>query len=337
MQPTSEAASLRALVAQFANKRILVIGDLMLDEFIWGRVSRISPEAPVPVVEVTGDSYYPGGAANVARNVREFTPAAAVMGISGADVAGRRLLDLLAASGIDASAVQQDAGVPTTVKTRIVARHQQVVRVDRERKGPLPAAQTETAMRLLDGVIGSVDAIVVADYGKGFLTQPLADYICHAARTQAKILAVDPHPHTSLRWRGATAIKPNRVEAFLAAGLPPSDPIDPVLADAPLLEAGRRLMDAWETGCLLITLGEQGMLLLEEGAPPYHTPTRAKEVFDVSGAGDTAIAVFTLGLAAGATLIQAAELANRASGIVVGKLGTATVTAAELRAGCAAP
>jgi D-beta-D-heptose 7-phosphate kinase/D-beta-D-heptose 1-phosphate adenosyltransferase len=337
MQPTPQAASLQALVAQFATRRILVIGDLMLDEFIWGRVSRISPEAPVPVVEVTGESYYPGGAANVARNVREFTPAVSVMGVSGGDAAGRRLLGLLAASGIDTSAVQRDPAIPTTVKTRIVARHQQVVRVDRERKGPLPAAQTEKAMRLLDGAIGDVDAIVVADYGKGFLTQPLADCICGAARSQGKILAVDPHPHTSLRWRGATAVKPNRVEAFLAAGMPPSDPIDPVLTDGPLLEAGRRLMDAWEAGSLLITLGEQGMLLLAQGAPPYHTPTRAKEVFDVSGAGDTAIAVFTLGLAAGATPIQAAELANRASGIVVGKLGTATATVAELQAACAAP
>jgi rfaE bifunctional protein kinase chain/domain len=198
MQPTPQAASLQTLVAHFAAQRILVIGDLMLDEFIWGRVSRISPEAPVPVVEVTGESYYPGGAANVARNVREFTPAVSVMGVSGGDTAGRRLLGLLGASGIDTSAVQRDPGVPTTLKTRIVARHQQVVRVDRERKGPLPAAQTERAMRLLDGAIGDADAIVVADYGKGFLTQPLADYICHTARTQAKILAVDPHPHTSL-------------------------------------------------------------------------------------------------------------------------------------------
>jgi D-beta-D-heptose 7-phosphate kinase/D-beta-D-heptose 1-phosphate adenosyltransferase len=250
---------------------------------------------------------------------------------------GQRLFGLLASSGIDTSAVQRDPAIPTTVKTRIVARHQQVVRVDRERRGPLPSAQTQAAMRLLDSAIGAVDAIVVADYGKGFLTQPLADYICQAARAHGKILTVDPHPHTSLRWRGATAVKPNRAEAFLAAGMPPSDPIDPVLADAPLIEAGRRLMNAWETGCLLITLGEQGMLLLVSGAPPYHTPTRAQEVFDVSGAGDTAIAVFTLGLAAGATPIQAAELANRASGIVVGKLGTATATAAELQAACAAP
>jgi D-beta-D-heptose 7-phosphate kinase/D-beta-D-heptose 1-phosphate adenosyltransferase len=190
-------------------------------------------------------------------------------------------------------------------------------------------------MRLLDEAIGNADAIIVADYGKGFLTQPLADYICRAAREHGKILTVDPHPHTSLNWRGATAVKPNRAEAFVVAGRPPSDPVDPVLQDGPLLDAGKRLLEQWETGSLLITLGEQGMLLLSSGAAPYHTPTRAKEVFDVSGAGDTAIAVFTLGLAAGAKPAEAAELANCASGIVVGKLGTATVTAAELRAGCA--
>jgi rfaE bifunctional protein kinase chain/domain len=143
---------------------------------------------------------------------------------------------------------------------------------------------------------------------------------------------VDPHPHTSLSWQGATAVKPNRAEAFIAAGLPPSDPVSPVLADQALLAAGKRLLDLWQCGSLLITLGEQGMLLLQVDAPPYHTPTHAQDVFDVSGAGDTAIAVFTLGLAVGALPAEAAELANRASGIVVGKLGTATVTVAELEA-----
>jgi D-beta-D-heptose 7-phosphate kinase/D-beta-D-heptose 1-phosphate adenosyltransferase len=333
MQP--KLSSAKKWIGGFAGKRILVIGDLMLDEFIWGKVSRISPEAPVPVVNVTGESYYPGGAANVARNVREFTPGAAVMGIVGDDPAGQRLLGLLEDAGIDTSAVQRDHAFFTTLKTRIVARNQQVVRVDRERKGALPAERTERAMRLLDGAIGGADAIVVADYGKGFLTQPLADYICRTTREHGKILTVDPHPHTWLRWRNATAIKPNRAEAFLAAGLPPSDPVEPVLSDGPLLAAGKRLFENWGTRNLLITLGEQGMLLLDPGAPPYHTPARAKEVFDVSGAGDTAIAVFTLGLAAGASPAEAAELANRASGIVVGKLGTATATAAELQAACA--
>jgi len=295
-------------------------------------VSRISPEAPVPVVNVTGESYYPGGAANVTRNVREFAHRVAVMGRAGADSQGRRLLKLLEDSGVDTSGVQQDPGCPTTMKTRIIARNQQVVRVDRERKTSLSAEQVDRAIEYLDRTIESLDGIIVADYGKGFLTQPLADRICHTARTHRKILTVDPHPHTSLSWHGATAIKPNRSEAFIAAGLAPSDPVSPVLDDRALLESGKRLLDLWKCGSLLITLGEQGMLLLQGDAAPFHTPTHAKDVFDVSGAGDTAIAVFTLGLCAGALPSEAAELANRASGIVVGKLGTATVSVSELQA-----
>jgi D-beta-D-heptose 7-phosphate kinase/D-beta-D-heptose 1-phosphate adenosyltransferase len=271
----------------------------------------------------------------VARNVREFTDRVAVMGVAGADSHGRQLLDLLEGSGIDTSGVQQDAAFSTTVKTRIIARNQQVVRVDRERRTPLPPEPTERARNHLDSMAGGLDVIIVADYGKGLLTQPLADYICRTAHAHGKILTVDPHPYTSLSWQGATAIKPNRAEAFMAAGLPPSDPVAPVLCDQPLLEAGNRLLQLWKTGSVLITLGEHGMLLFQSGSQPYPTPTRAKDVFDVSGAGDTALAVFTLALAAGATPPEAAELANCASGIVVGKLGTATVTAAELRAGFA--
>src|SRR5207248_1617790 len=207
-----------------------------------------------------------------------------------------------------------------------------VVRVDRERPVSLTPRQMALAREHLAGSIGQVDGIVVADYGKGFLNQELAGYICGIAREHGKILTVDPHPLTSLSWRGATAIKPNRAEAFSAAGMAASAPVEPVGSDQALLEAGRRLMQAWDAASLLITLGEQGMLLLHADAPPYHTPTRAKEVFDVSGAGDTAIAVFTLGLLAGATPYEAAELANRASGTVVGKLGTATVSPAELEA-----
>jgi D-beta-D-heptose 7-phosphate kinase/D-beta-D-heptose 1-phosphate adenosyltransferase len=335
MQTESQAARLSSRVRAFATRRVLVIGDLMLDEFIWGKVSRISPEAPVPVVNVTGESYYPGGAANVARNVREFTSGIAVMGILGDDAPGRRLLALLDASGIDTSAVQKVPGASTTVKTRIIARNQQVVRVDRESTAALTAAQTELAMNSLEGMIGNLDAVIVADYGKGFLTQPLADRICRTARAHGKVLTVDPHPHTSLAWIGATAVKPNRQEAFIAAGLPISDPVVPVMSDRPLIEAGERLLQRWEAKSVLITLGEHGMLLFTKGAPAYHTPTRAKDVFDVSGAGDTAIAVFTLGLSAGVTALEAAELANRASGIVVGKLGTATVGPEELVAGLA--
>lgn len=332
MQADSEPARFQALLAGFASQRILVVGDLMLDEFIWGKVSRISPEAPVPIVNVTGESYYPGGAANVARNLREFTVHVALMGMAGQDAAGDRLLGLLAAAGIDTKCVQRDADASTTTKTRIVARNQQVVRVDREPKPSPSGVHTARAIEQLDGIMAGVDAVVVADYGKGFVTQPLADHLCRSAREHGKILTVDPHPHTSLEWSGVTAVKPNRLEAFLAAGMPASEPVTPVLADRALLEVGRRLRQRWQAQNLLITLGEQGMLLFAGDEPPSHTPTRAQEVFDVSGAGDTAIAVLTLGLAAGATPADAAELANRASGIAVGKLGTATVTLDELQA-----
>jgi len=332
MSPDLPAEGLRRIVAGFSGMRVLVIGDLMLDEFIWGKVSRISPEAPVPVVQVSGESYYPGGAANVARNLREFTPHTAVMGMAGTDAAGCRLVELLQKSGIDTAAVQRDSAVRTTVKTRVIARNQQVVRVDREQKAALAPAQAALAMEQVERAAPEVDAIVVADYGKGFMTQPLADHVCRVARAQGKILAVDPHPHTSLSWTGATAIKPNRTEAFLAAGAAASDPVSPPLADAALLAVGASLLQRWTCGFLLITLGEDGMLLLEAAQRPVHIPARGKEVFDVSGAGDTAIAVLAVALAAGATPRQAAELANYAGGIAVGKLGTATVGADEIAA-----
>jgi D-beta-D-heptose 7-phosphate kinase/D-beta-D-heptose 1-phosphate adenosyltransferase len=175
--------------------------------------------------------------------------------------------------------------------------------------------------------------VIVADYGKGLLGQPMADHICTVAARHGVILTVDPHPHTSLIWREATAVKPNRAEAFLAAMMPGATPAASPLDDAPLLEVGARLLRHWGSRLLLVTLGEQGMVLFEEGQPPYHIPTRAREVFDVSGAGDTAIAVLTLALASGAAAREAAELANCASGIAVGKLGTATVSAQELAAG----
>jgi D-glycero-beta-D-manno-heptose-7-phosphate kinase len=320
------------VIARFAAQRVLVIGDLMLDEFVWGKVSRISPEAPVPVVEVSGESYYPGGAANVARNLREFTEHVSVMGVSGVDGYGDRLHSLLAESGIDSGGVQRDTGAVTAVKTRVIARNQQVVRVDRERPTPLTEEQFARARQYLEAAIPDVDGVIVADYGKGFLTQELADVICYVTSDHGKVLTVDPHPHTSLVWRGATVIKPNRIEAFSAAGMRLTSPVEPPEVDAPLFEAVQKLRRLWEPESLLVTLGDQGMLLFEGDAAPLHIPTRAKEVFDVSGAGDTAIAVLTLGLLAGARPAEAADLANRASGIAVGKLGTATVTRGELEA-----
>jgi D-beta-D-heptose 7-phosphate kinase/D-beta-D-heptose 1-phosphate adenosyltransferase len=331
MTPAGGQPGLAALIGEFSRKRILVIGDLMLDEFIWGKVNRISPEAPVPVVSVVSESYYPGGAANVARNLREFTPHTMLLGRVGADRYGAQLLDLLTGAGIETAGVLRRGPAATTVKTRILARNQQVVRVDREERTPLPAAESEQAIAYIESVIDRVDAIAVADYGKGFVTQALADRLSESVRRRGKVLTVDPHPHTSLDWRNATAMKPNRLEAFLAAGLPPSEPVSPVLEDRPLLEAARRLRDRWQPRHLLITLGEQGMLMVESGEGMHHIPTCARTVFDVSGAGDTALAVLTLALASGAGAVDAAKLANAASSIVVGKLGTAVVTTAELQ------
>jgi D-glycero-beta-D-manno-heptose-7-phosphate kinase len=335
MRSETPNARLLNVIRRFAGQRLLVAGDLMLDEFIWGRVERISPEAPVPVVNVTAESYYPGGAANVARNLREFTGEIAVMGRMGTDTPGERLRELLDAAGIDTGGVLRDGAATTTVKTRVIARNQQVVRVDRERPGVLTEAQLGWAFDYLAQTVPAVDGVVVADYGKGFLSQPLADELCRLAKHHSKVLTVDPHPHTSLVWRGATAIKPNRIETFSATGVArPPEPVEPVSCDEALLHAARKLRDLWQAGSLLVTLGEQGMLLFDGEAEPLHLPALAKEVFDVSGAGDTAIAVFTLGLVSGAAPAEAAELANLASGIVVGKVGTATVTAAELTAAC---
>ncbi len=320
------------LLTACQSKRLLVIGDLMLDEFLWGKVSRISPEAPVPVVEIVKEESFPGGAANVARNLAEFTKGVRIMGVTGLCPHAGRLQSLLTREGINIEAVQSHACYQTIVKTRIIARQQHVVRIDREKNLRLHPEHANAALTQLDALLPEIDAIIIEDYGKGMLSQDFATAICEQAHRAGKILAVDPNPHNPLAWQHLTVIKPNRAEAFASAGLPSSDPVDPPAEDAALLEVGRVLSEKWDADNLLITLGEHGVLLFRRDAPPYHAPTRAREVFDVSGAGDTVIALFTLALSAGATTAEAAEIANHASGIVVGKLGTATVTPGELLA-----
>ncbi len=320
------------ILSAASSKRILVIGDVMLDEFVWGKVSRISPEAPVPVVEVSTESSYPGGAANVGRNLAEFTSSVRVLGAIGRDAFGAQLRGLLEGERIRTDCLVEVPGFPTIVKTRIIARQQQVVRVDRERR---VAPSEETFADILgqvERVLPETDAVIFEDYGKGLIGQRLKDAVCALAAPRGIVVTVDPNPTNPLDWSGVMAIKPNRSEAFAAAGVPWSEPASDPLQDAPLLEVGRRLIARWGTKQLLITLSEHGMILFEEGQSPYHTPTRAQEVFDVSGAGDTAISLYTLALAAGASAREAAEIANHASGIVVGKLGTAIVSVAELEA-----
>jgi D-beta-D-heptose 7-phosphate kinase/D-beta-D-heptose 1-phosphate adenosyltransferase len=311
-------------------KRVLVVGDLMLDEFVWGKVGRISPEAPVPVVEVTGESFYPGGAANVARNLREFIRDVPVIGMFGTDHDGQHLAEVLAERKIDTAAAIEDKTFRTIKKTRVIARNQQVVRVDREQPRAPSPSQVARIVASVRRRLPKIDAVIFEDYGKGFLSAELVRKICDDALAARKIVTADPNPNHPVKWLGITAVKPNRQEAFLAADLPWSEPVDPPTRDKELLKAGKRLLRKWQTEVLLITLGEHGMMLFERGQKPHYIPTRAREVYDVSGAGDTAIALFTLGLTCGATPLEAAEIANHGSAVVVGKLGTATVTRDEL-------
>jgi D-beta-D-heptose 7-phosphate kinase/D-beta-D-heptose 1-phosphate adenosyltransferase len=321
---------LQHLLKAAATRRILVVGDVMLDEFVWGRVSRISPEAPVPVVEVQAESSYPGGAANVARNLRPFCAGVLLCGVVGEDPFADRLRGLLADEGIATDALVATPDIPTIVKTRIIARQQQVVRVDREkRRSPSPEL-SHRAAEIVEAHISSVDGVILEDYGKGFLCQSLKDRVCALAREHGKFLAADPNPGNPLDWSGVDLLKPNRSEAFAMAGRADPGAADDPLQDEALHEVGRLLVEKWDLTGLLVTLGEHGMILFQNGSAPYHTPTKAREVFDVSGAGDTAIALFTLAICAGAIPPEAAELSNHASGVVVAKLGTATLGAAEL-------
>jgi D-glycero-beta-D-manno-heptose-7-phosphate kinase len=321
---------LQQILGRAPGKRIIVIGDLMLDEFVWGKVGRISPEAPVPVVEVTGESFYPGGAANVARNLREFTDGIAVIGIIGKDRSGEHLRELFAQRKIDIANVLEDASFNTIVKTRIIARNQQVVRVDRERVATPSPDQVAKVIGAVKKDLVNIDGIIFEDYGKGFLRNELVSAIASAANAAGKTVAADPNTGNVIDWRGMTAVKPNRAEAFVAAGIPWRDADVPPLEDVDLIRVGEMLLKKWDTKCILITLGEQGMMLFEKDKPSHHIPTKARQVFDVSGAGDTAIALFTLALTCGATPVEAAEIANHASAVVVGKLGTATVSREEL-------
>ncbi len=321
---------LRLILDRAASKRILVIGDLMLDEFVWGKVGRISPEAPVPVVEVTGESFFPGGAANVARNLRELVDRVSVIGLTGKDRSGQQLRELLAEGKIDISDSLEDEKFPTIVKTRIIARHQQVVRVDREKVASPSAKQVAKVVATVGKRLGEIDAIIFEDYGKGFLTRELVSQIARQARAAKKIVTADPNPHNLIDWSGMTAVKPNRAEAFLAAGIASRDFDVSPKKDVDLVHAGKELLQKWGVQYLLVTLGEHGMMFFEKGKRPHHIPTNARDVFDVSGAGDTAIAMFTLALVCNATPLEAAQIANHASAVVVGKLGTATVTRDEL-------
>jgi rfaE bifunctional protein kinase chain/domain len=319
------------IAAGFSKKRLLVIGDVMLDGYIWGRVSRISPEAPVPVVEVVSESFFPGGAANVARNVRECRAEVYVMGLVGKDSTADRLRSILETGGIRLETLAVEPEFQTIVKTRIIARQQQLVRVDHERPHVVSPASLERCLTQIREMLPNLDGIIFEDYGKGFVVQSFVDQVTRLARAAGKVITADPNSRSPIEWNHLTAVKPNRSEAFAAANVPWEEPESDPQKDHNLHEIGKRLLERWEPDQLLITLGEQGMMLFTKGDQPHHIPPRAREIFDLSGAGDTAIALFTLALVSGATPLEAAEISNHASGVVVAKLGTATVTPAEVR------
>jgi D-beta-D-heptose 7-phosphate kinase/D-beta-D-heptose 1-phosphate adenosyltransferase len=308
------------------------VGEMMLDEFIWGKVSRISPEAPVPVVEVQRQTFNAGGAANVARNLRELVEDVHLVSLIGTGPDAVALREILHHQGVHLDAVIADPDYTTIRKTRVIARNQQVVRVDREERRSFTEGQLERALAQVKALLPSLDAIILEDYDKGLLTQPFVDELISSARALGKIVTVDPKPSNPIAWHDVTCVTPNRAEAFRAAGRPLTDPIDPPLEDPSLMEVGRILLEKWKCDHVLVTLSEQGMMIFHSNQPPYHIPTRAQEVIDVSGAGDTAIAVHTVALASGATPVEAAEIANHASGIVVAKTGTAVATRDEVLA-----
>ncbi|ACD83014.1 bifunctional heptose 7-phosphate kinase/heptose 1-phosphate adenyltransferase [Candidatus Methylacidiphilum infernorum] len=310
---------------RFKNLKVLVIGDLMLDEFLWGKVTRLSPEAPVPVVEVQKYSYFPGGAANVARNLLEFTKEVSILGVIGKDEAGRKLSEILEKFGCNTQGILTVPNRPTTQKTRIFGRQQQVVRVDRETKEPIPEGIKKEVLFYLEKEIASKDLIIIEDYAKGLLDQALIDFILK--RAQGKIVAVDPHSNNRLDWKGVTLVKPNKKEAIALAGFPDIHEEDL----QKVTEAAMVLRDKWDCTYILVTLGEEGMLLLERDGKTKKISSVCREVFDVSGAGDTAISLFSLALSCGFSGYEAALIANHGAGIVVGKLGTATCSPLELK------
>jgi D-glycero-beta-D-manno-heptose-7-phosphate kinase len=314
---------LATLLDKFSETRVVVVGDIMQDIFIWGKVQRISPEAPVPVVEVQRQTAMLGGAANVVHNLRALGAQAGLAGVVGDDEAGRMVLAELDRAGVDRCGVVVEPGRPTSVKTRIIAHHQQVVRFDREDKKPIAPASRLVLARELAPALSGAHALIISDYAKGVISRELMEQVLAAAGDRPVV--VDPKVKNLDCFRGATVITPNTTEAGEAVGRE--------LADAAALEqAGWELLRRLEARAVMITRGEEGISLFEKGQPQSRNiPAEAREVFDVTGAGDTVIATFTLALAAGMNLFDATRTANLAAGIVVGKLGTSIVTLDELR------
>jgi len=317
--------NLPALFKKISRLRVLVVGDLMLDRYIWGDATRISPEAPVPVIDIDRETWTAGGAGNVALNIASLGAHCTVAGYIGNDDAGNRLRAALNDNGI--AAIATPGTSQTIMKTRVMVQRQQLCRIDRESPPSeyrVAAAQAES---LLAKAVKACDAVVFSDYAKGLITDELVARVTKLARAAGKFVALDPKPKRQLAFHGLDLITPNKRESLQLAGieLPPHTPY-------PAARVCARLHELYATKHLVITLGEEGMLLSSGGKILKTIPTAARAVYDVSGAGDTALAALALALAAGASLETAAHFANAAAGVVVAKVGTATVTPAELKA-----
>jgi rfaE bifunctional protein kinase chain/domain len=331
MTPTAAAAmkaprftreALAERVDSFRGRRVVVIGDVILDRYLWGRATRVSPEAPVLVVDVDREELRLGGAANVAQNVRALGAQTVLIGALGDDGAAADLTGLLETNGVDLTGIVRDRARRTTLKTRILAHHQQVLRADEESREPLAAAVQAQLWNEAKSAIEEADAVLVSDYGKGVVTPELLSQLLPELERRSIPSAVDPKEEHFLRYRGVSVITPNAAEAAEAWGRR-------FRSEADLIEAGFGLRDRLQAGSVLITRGEEGMsLFTAEGHT--HFPTRARKVYDVTGAGDTVIATIATALAARASLPEACVLANHAAGLVVAQLGTAAATAAEL-------
>lgn len=315
---------LHELVQRFADRRILVLGDVMLDHYLWGRCERISPEAPVPVVDVQRETSSLGGAGNVAANLVALGAVPALVGVIGEDARARTLLDAFAARGVDTRLLVRDTMRPTTFKTRILAQNQQVVRADWESRAELEGEALAGVLEMLDRELPTCDGLLVSDYGKGVLTREVLDRAIALARDRGIPIAVDPKESHIDAYRGVSILTPNQVEAGYVMGRR-------VVDEASLMEVGWGLQRRLDAECALVTRGADGMSLFEKNGRYTHLPTVAREVYDVTGAGDTVVSVVIAALAAGADYPEACYLANHAAGVVIREIGTASCSAAQLR------
>ena len=323
MDLTIDTERLINAVEDFKNHRICVLGDIMLDRFIWGEVTRISPEAPVPVVAVESETYMLGGAANVLHNLVALGGQASICGLVGDDEAAHKVTELLEDLDVTSGGMIVCQSRPTTVKTRIVARGQQVVRVDWELKKPTTSDELTAMQKWLMQEIEKCDAVVVSDYAKGVITADMLEPLLELAKAGKMVVNVDPKVGNMPLYAGATLITPNHHEASQATGISQAEP-------GFTIKAGRKLLNELKAKSVLVTQGERGMTLFMPGSET-HIPTAAKRVFDVTGAGDTVISTLTLGMVSGLELHEAAVLANLAAGIVVGEVGTSAVTGGRLQ------